>query len=191
MVALDDNTCLDIARNVAAGMAYMHMTTPPLVHGLLRASNVLIDSKFTAKVVDGGMRSLLAACQPDMGNYPLWMAPEVLRSGECTPAGDVYSFGMLLFELWTRHEPYAGEVMEEVVRKVSEVPTNAMRVLWKRPVVSECDCVPPAIAELMELCWHQDPACRPSFKARSAPPGPIACPPPMPQLTPAGARHAH
>ena len=49
---------------------------------------------------------------------PFWMAPELLLGLPSSPASDVYAFGVTLFEVFTRKEPYAGEDMEEVLLQV-------------------------------------------------------------------------
>lgn len=179
MVLFDSRACLDISLDIASGVSYMHMSDPAHIHGLLRASNVMLDSKNTAKVADVGMRSLLGECLAEAGTYPLWMAPEVLRGEPCSMASDVYAFGVLLYELWARREPYKDELLEDVVCDVARTPLNAMRVIWKRPVVPEPHHIPDGIIEIMEVCWHQDPARRPSIQAsihQHHPPGRNATP---------------
>jgi len=131
---------------------------------MLRAANVKLDGKFTAKVGDFGLGYLLGAGVTQQGVNPLWMAPEVLRGDAATRESDVYAFGILLFETWTRQEPYEGESMEDVVRDVARPPAGALRIIWKRPILPEEAAVPATIAQLMEACWHQDPQQRPTFQ---------------------------
>jgi hypothetical protein len=163
MVPLDASVQFGICRDVAAGMNYMHLAQPPVLHRMLRAANVKLDGKFTAKVSDFGLGALLGTSVTQRGVHPLWMAPEVLRGEPATCASDVYAYGVLLYETWTRKEPYEGEDLEQVVRDVARPPPGALRVIWKRPILPEGHAVPSAIVDLMEVCWHQDPLERPSF----------------------------
>ena len=84
------------------------------------------------------------------------MAPELLR-GEShnSTASDVYSFGIILYEVYSRKDPYAGEDMEEVLRLVADAKVN------KRPEIPQE--MPPMIQALMTDCLVADPQQRPTF----------------------------
>ncbi|XP_024529959.1 probable receptor-like protein kinase At1g49730 [Selaginella moellendorffii] len=88
---------LQIAIEVATGMEYVHCyCEPPLCHGNLKSSNILLDENFVAKV--GDFRLPAAApfgCTPDSG----YVDPEFSHTGVLTEKSDVYSFGVLLLEL--------------------------------------------------------------------------------------------
>lgn len=85
------------------------------------------------------------------------MAPELLRGVSAnTAASDVYSLGIVLYEVYSRKEPYEGEDFFEVMEKVSNPSIN------KRPEVpSGC---PPEIQSLMTQCLAGDPLKRPSLE---------------------------
>jgi class 3 adenylate cyclase len=113
-----------------------------------------VDSKFRAKVADFGLSQ-----KKNLGatGTPLWMAPELLR-GESTntAASDVYSFGIILYEVYSRSEPYEGEDAEEVLKLVVDKTVN------KRPPVP--DGCPGVVESLMNDCVHADPEQRPTFE---------------------------
>jgi len=80
-----------------------------------------------------------------------WLAPEVIRHGKGSERIDVYSFGIVLWELATRDEVYAGLSAAQVIARVAN---EGLRP----PVPRACPW-----ASLMEACWHEDPAARPTF----------------------------
>ena len=89
-----------------------------------------------------------------IGTYQ-WMAPEVINNGsKYTEKADVFSFGIILWELATRQPPYFGidgkMVSEKVVKE------------GLRPKISEKEAPGPFL-DLMKRCWHKDPERRPMF----------------------------
>lgn len=95
----------------------------------------------------------------------LWMSPEAL-SGEDIPREvgpklDVYSFAIVLFEIWTRAQPWM-----ELQCADAEFHNSLSELLKKgtRPQIPQgCEAAPAGYRELMESCWAGDPASRPSF----------------------------
>jgi len=82
-----------------------------------------------------------------------WMAPEVIGSNHYTEKADVFSFGIIMWELVSRQLPYQGMNSAQV----------SVGVLTKGLRPSIPDRPPPPYAELIEECWHQDPDKRPSL----------------------------
>ena len=169
MMFLEIPVTFGMMRNIVQGMSYMHLAQPPIVHRLLKSSNVVVDSKFTAKISDFGIADLAGdvAFNNEKG-CAFWIAPEVLSGQPYSCASDVYAFGITMYELWTRLEPYKGEDQDAVVRDVARPPPTAMRMIWKRPVLPEGHDVPAPVVDLMERCWHQDPKQRPTFREISS-----------------------
>lgn len=85
------------------------------------------------------------------------MAPELLRDeGDCAPATDVFSFGVVLFEVYSREDPYDGEDVVEVVQGVSDAS------IGKRPhVPATC---PTRVGTMMKECLDESPQSRPTFE---------------------------
>lgn len=83
------------------------------------------------------------------------MAPEVIESCRYTEKADVFSYGVILWELATRKPPYYGIDGQDVAKKV--VQENL------RPPIREKDAPGPFL-ELMQLCWDRNPDKRPNFQ---------------------------
>ena len=148
---------LPILRDVTQGVRFLHAAKPQVIHGDLKAQNILVDSNFRAKVTDFGFsqKKRLGV----MGT-PFWMAPELLRGQvENNAASDVYAFGMILYEVYSREDPYAAEEMDdiEILKLIANPDIN------KRPDVPEN--MPAEVQGLMTACLRADPTTRPSFEA--------------------------
>eukprot|EP00727_Mastigamoeba_balamuthi_P010947 m51a1_g6475 putative adenylate guanylate cyclase (2810) ;mRNA; f:78846-93655 len=144
---------LAIMSDIALGMAYLHHNDPPILHRDLKSSNILLDSNMQAKVSDFGLTlfaqrgSSHKGCAAVIGTI-LWTAPEVLDGAACTPQSDVYSFGIIAWEIITREVPYDD----------CNPHTVAMRVVKEglRPSL-ECGQFPSPIADLIAQCWDNPP----------------------------------
>ncbi|EGD75741.1 TKL/DICTY4 protein kinase [Salpingoeca rosetta] len=147
-----DMFLLPIVKDIVSGMRYIHNLKPPVVHGDLKAKNVLVDGNFKAKVADFG----LSQKQRFGCGTPFWMAPEVLRGGEVTREADVYSFAITVYEIYSRQDPFPEEDASEVLRQIA-----ARQVPAKRPdIPASC---PVMLAELARRCWSEEPKFRPTF----------------------------
>jgi serine/threonine protein kinase len=87
----------------------------------------------------------------------LWIAPEILNGKRPTTESDVYAFGVIINEVFSRRDPYYGEDLGEILAQVA----NTELVPEKRPVIP-ADC-PRIIKELIQSCWSGQPAARPKF----------------------------
>jgi len=145
-----------VASGAARGMTYLHEGQPPVLHRDLKSANILLDESYTAKVADFGLSRLKATHQTIMtGNCGTvqWMAPEVLSNELYAEPSDVYSFGIILWELLTCECPYEG---------MNSIPC-AMAVLneGRRPAVPAW--CPRSLAALIQSCWAHEPERRPTF----------------------------
>jgi predicted Ser/Thr protein kinase len=147
---------IKLAAGIAAGIYHLHQSN--IVHRDLAARNVLLTGDNQPKIADFGMSRLLqtdkdaGATKSDSGPIR-WMAPESLRDKSYSTKSDVWSFGIVLFELILRTEPHINEDPLQVGAKIRDqgfTPTI--------PV----DC-PHVLKDTMESCWRFEPADRPDF----------------------------
>lgn len=149
---LDGLLLLPILRDICQGMRFLHASDPQIIHGDIKAQNILLDSRFRAKISDFGMSG-----RKGITGTPLWMAPELLSgSSSNTTASDVYSFGIVLYEVYSRKEPYEGENLSEVLELVKDPAVKK-----RPPVPTEC---PPSIGATMKECLDSDTLDRPTFE---------------------------
>lgn len=150
-----------MARDAALGMTWLHLMTPAIIHRDLKAGNLLIDENDTVKICDFG----LSVIKPKGKDYlrdgvdgakgtPLWMAPEVMQGETFNEKADVYSFGIVLWEILEQKEPFEEFDNFEDFRQ-------AVCVRHERPKIPE-SCLP-RLRNLIEASWHREPDRRPTF----------------------------
>lgn len=144
---------VSIALDIARGMEYLH--SQGVIHRDLKSENLLFTGDMCLKVVDFGIACEEINCDylnEDRGTYR-WMAPEVINHKPHNRKADVYSFGIVLWEIITGRAPY--EDITPVQAAFAVVHKNA------RPTFPE-HCLF-AIQKLIEKCWVQNPEKRPEF----------------------------
>ena len=169
-----NNTCLDIydqevttlecvdqlhiSRQVAAGM--MYLSDKNYVHRDLATRNCLVGNNLQVKISDFGLARSVHRIEYYKGSdndaIPIrWMPLESILYNKFSIESDVWSFGVLLWEIYSfALQPYYGMTHEEVVEYLKEgkclvCPSNT----------------PQQIYELMKKCWNRKPNGRPSFQA--------------------------
>ncbi|KAF0894032.1 hypothetical protein E2562_033912 [Oryza meyeriana var. granulata] len=155
---LDLRRRLRMALDVAKGINYLHCLNPPIVHWDLKTPNMLVDKNWSVKVGDFGLSRFKAntfISSKSVAGTPEWMAPEFLRGEPSNEKCDVYSFGVILWELMTMQQPWSGLSPAQVVGAVA---------FQNRRLPIPQDTVP-ELAALVESCWDDDPRQRPSFSS--------------------------
>jgi serine/threonine protein kinase len=146
------------AVDIARAVKYLH-NKQHIVQRDLKARNVLVDSSLNAKVADFGLSREIQASGPEAHltacGTPAWTAPEVVRGERYTDKVDVYSFGIIMWELISRKEPYGGKKGISVAYAAAQQGT--------RPEIPAFSPAP--YTELMKHCWADQPQDRPTFNS--------------------------
>ncbi|KAK1419356.1 hypothetical protein QVD17_28522 [Tagetes erecta] len=146
-------TLLKVSIDISKGMNYLHQNN--IIHRDLKAANLLMDEHEVVKVADFGVARVKAqtgVMTAETGTYR-WMAPEVIEHKPYDHKADVFSFGVVLWELLTGKLPY--EYLTPLQAAVGVVQKGL------RPTIPKN--TPPKLADLLEKCWQQDPSLRPDF----------------------------
>uniref|UniRef100_A0A671N3H2 Tyrosine-protein kinase transmembrane receptor ROR2-like n=1 Tax=Sinocyclocheilus anshuiensis TaxID=1608454 RepID=A0A671N3H2_9TELE len=154
---LEQADFLHIVTQIAAGMEYL--SSHHVVHKDLAARNILVCDKLNVKILDLGLfREVYSADYYKlMGTSPLpirWMSPEAILYGKFSTDSDIWSYGVVLWEIFSYGlQPYCGYSNQDVIEMVRN-----------RQVLSCPDDCPAWIYTLMLECWNEFPARRPRFK---------------------------
>ncbi|CAI5725790.1 unnamed protein product [Hyaloperonospora brassicae] len=141
--------------DTARGMRYLHQFELPILHRDMKSPNLLVERDFSIKISDFGLSRVKAQIQTMTGNCGTvqWMAPEVLGNCKYTEKADVFSFGIVVWEIFTGQCPYDGMTQIQVALGVLNHDL--------RPVIPR-SC-PRFFARLIQSCWAREPSLRPSF----------------------------
>ncbi|XP_048756173.2 atrial natriuretic peptide receptor 1-like [Ostrea edulis] len=159
---------ISLIRDIIQAMEYIH-TSSIQYHGNLTSRNCVIDSRFVLKVTDFGIQSLRDFEVDERSEKCLWAAPELLRKSVTKTditgmqCADIYSFGILLYEVLSRKEPFEDDrdflTLDEVITKLKHVNHTPFRPRLDFVKINK------DIDRLMKMCWEEDPKLRPSFLA--------------------------
>uniref|UniRef100_A0A8C1P8E8 receptor protein-tyrosine kinase n=1 Tax=Cyprinus carpio TaxID=7962 RepID=A0A8C1P8E8_CYPCA len=146
-----------ILRGIASGMKYL--SDMSYVHRDLAARNILVNSNLVCKVSDFGMSRVLeedpdAAYTTRGGKIPIrWTAPEAITYRKFTSASDVWSYGIVMWEVMSYGErPYWDMSNQDVIKAIEEG--------YRLPPPMDC---PVSLHQLMLDCWQKERAERPKF----------------------------
>uniref|UniRef100_A0A2N9FZA6 Protein kinase domain-containing protein n=1 Tax=Fagus sylvatica TaxID=28930 RepID=A0A2N9FZA6_FAGSY len=159
--ALKPTTAVRFALDIARGMSYLHENKPaPIIHRDLEPSNILRDDSGHLKVADFGVSKLLTVkedrpitCQETSCRY---IAPEVFKNEEYDTKVDVFSFALIMQEMIEGCPPFSAKHEKEVPKVYcakERPPFRAPTKLYAH-----------GLKELIEECWSEKPAKRPTFR---------------------------
>ena len=161
---------LQIALDIAMGMSVLESSAPPLIHRDLKSPNILMVIAEAGgarplpccKVTDFGLSKQLfgQVAGRDVFN-PDWLAPEIILEQPYTMSSDVFSYGIILWELVSLEHPF-DEYAPRFVGMPDALKEEAIARQHLRPTVpAACE---PWYAELLTACWSAAPEARPTFE---------------------------
>ena len=146
---------LQIARQICAGLAAAHDVG--VLHRDLKPSNVMIDEHGNARILDFGLAGLVEEFSDDemRAGTPAYMSPEQIEGQEQTVKSDVYSLGLVLYELFTGKRAFEATTLNELIklRRSDTTPTSPTSI------VKDLD---PVVEKVIDRCIQKDPSLRPS-----------------------------
>ena len=143
---------LDILLQIARGLAYAH--TCEVIHRDIKPSNVRILPASRAKIMDFGIAKLandesrLTQKGVTMGTAA-YLPPEQVRGGEVTRRADIFSFGVLAYELLCHQRPFRGKTISALVYQILYKAPDPLSTLWPT--------CPPSLSDLISRCLEKDP----------------------------------
>ncbi|XP_059142324.1 receptor-type guanylate cyclase gcy-28-like isoform X2 [Physella acuta] len=180
-IKLESMFQFSIALDICTGLNYLH-TSELGVHGRLKTSNCVVDSRWVAKLTDFGLKRFKKGEKPaddtSTDKYYtdlLWTAPEVLRSllnnekVTSTKEADVYSLGIVLKQLLCKNFAYSEELQymsaKDIIMRIAQVEPEHIQM---RPHIieefPEHQVVMMSFVKLIKSCWSEDPTHRPTIK---------------------------
>lgn len=151
---LPSDKAVDIARQLCAGLAAAH--AKGVLHRDLKPANVMLDGRGHVVVTDFGLAALADEIQGDeiRNGTPAYMAPEQLAGREVTAQSDIYSLGLVLYEVFTGKRAFEAATLAELVRLHTETTPVSPSSL-----VKELD---PTVESAILRCLEPEPRDRPS-----------------------------
>nr|DBA24288.1 TPA: hypothetical protein GDO54_011965 [Pyxicephalus adspersus] len=146
---------IDFSAQIAEGMAYIERKN--YIHRDLRAANVLVSESLMCKIADFGLARVIEDNEymaKEGAKFPIkWTAPEAINFGSFTIKSDVWSFGVLLYEIITYGKiPYPGMSNADVM--------SALQRGYRMPRMENC---PEELYDIMNQCWKEKAEERPTF----------------------------
>ncbi|KAI4565773.1 hypothetical protein MJT46_009148 [Ovis ammon polii x Ovis aries] len=146
---------IDFSAQIAEGMAYIERKN--YIHRDLRAANVLVSESLMCKIADFGLARVIEDNEytaREGAKFPIkWTAPEAINFGCFTIKSDVWSFGILLYEIVTYGKiPYPGRTNADVMTALSQG--------YRMPRMENC---PDELYDIMKMCWKEKAEERPTF----------------------------
>lgn len=163
--ALKPKLAVNLALDIARGMNYLHENKPEvIIHCDLEPSNILRDDSGHLKVADFGISKLLKVAKTVKDDRPVvcqdgscrYVAPEVFLSGEYDTKVDVFSFSLILQEMIEGCPPFFTKSENDIAKLYAANERPPFRAPQKH--------YPHGLKELIEDCWNEKPAKRPTFR---------------------------
>ncbi|HET6976481.1 MAG TPA: serine/threonine-protein kinase [Pyrinomonadaceae bacterium] len=151
---LPQDKAVDVARQLCAGLAAVHERG--VLHRDLKPANIMLDEHGEVRITDFGIAALASEVdQRELSGTPAYMSPEQLEGRELTPKSDIFSLGLVLYEVFTGKKAFEASSMQDLLRlrRSDTTPTSPAQY------VPELD---PLIERVIFRCLERDPAKRPA-----------------------------
>jgi len=154
----DEKKIISILKQIANGLVYLHSSSPPIIHGDLKPSNIIFDNENNVKLMDFGFSTIKKKTR-EYNNETTskgqlrWMAPELLFE-KPTLKSDIYSFGIIIWQLFTRKLPYPESKNEIQVFNSMKDP-NTIKFVFPSNTSQ-------FLKQLGEQCLDNNPKLRPT-----------------------------
>jgi hypothetical protein len=151
---LPPDKAVEMAHQLCAGLAAAH--EHGIVHRDLKPANIMLDGRGRVRITDFGLAGLTAEIEGDPAHAgtPAYMSPEQFAGAKVTPKSDLFSLGLVLYEVFTGKRPFEASSIEEMARRRDEVaPTSPSQF------VKELD---PSVERVILRCLEKDPRKRPA-----------------------------
>ncbi|KAM6214681.1 guanylyl cyclase C [Rhynchocyon petersi] len=163
-ISYPDGTFMDwefkisVLYDIAKGMSYLHSSKTE-VHGRLKSTNCVVDSRMVVKITDFGCNSILPPTKD------LWTAPEHLREANISQKGDVYSYGIIAQEIILRRETFYTQSCRDQNEKIFRVEHfKGLKPFRPDLFLETAEEKELEVYLLVKSCWEEDPEKRPDFK---------------------------
>nr|XP_004611426.1 unnamed protein product [Sorex araneus] len=163
-ISYPDGTFMDwefkisVLYDIAKGMSYLHSSKTE-VHGRLKSTNCVVDSRMVVKITDFGCNTILPP------KKDLWTAPEHLRQAGTSQKGDVYSYGVIAQEIILRNETFYTVSCRDPSEKIFRVEHSTGAKPFRPDLFLEtAEEKELEVYLLVKNCWEEDPEKRPDFK---------------------------
>ncbi|KAF7803119.1 calcium/calmodulin-regulated receptor-like kinase 2 [Senna tora] len=155
---------LQIVIDISHGIEYLHEgAVPPVIHRDLKSANILLDQSMRAKVADFGLskEEVFDGRNSGLKGTYGYMDPEYISTNKFTMKSDIYSFGIIIFELITAIHPHQN-LMEYI--NLASMDHDGVDEILDKQLVGKCSLVEVRqLAKIAHKCLHKSPRKRPSI----------------------------
>jgi tRNA A-37 threonylcarbamoyl transferase component Bud32 len=151
---IPQDKAIEVARQLCAGLAAVHERG--VLHRDLKPANIMLDGQGEVRITDFGIAALAGKSdRREMSGTPAYMSPEQLEGHELTAKSDIYSLGLVLYEVFTGKKAFEASSLQDLLRLRRSDTTPASPA----QIVPELD---PLVERVIFRCLERDPAKRPA-----------------------------